>query len=477
MKTGKSGLSAKLGGQGRAAFDAHKDDETKTGGGSQVPDGIEFGIAQLKEIKIGEFGDGAGPDKRGKPFFHAAGVIVTPKFINHKTLGNIKVEGLRTSITEPLCATPTTTRKDIDAHVGWMLNQMRLLGIDSKDKNFTIDTVEEYIQALKDQKPYFRFRTWKGEMATEGEYAGKEPRVVHEWQGWCDPPQEDADSGVVEASSNAPAPASAKKSAPATSTTKPGVKKSAAASSEDKWATWGRLADTQDDTAIIELSEAANEVGVSEEIRNNTSTWVEVADLCREAEANDNAEAATDEEIDFEALGTAADEEYGTTGEAESCAKLRELAEAQDINPDDYPTWTELATALTSIGEDEVPFDYAATGTTADEEFGNGAEGESCTILREKAIENGLNPDDYPTWTDLATELEGMSAADESVAGVDENVPNVGESWGYVDPKTKKQIDCDVIATFPDKKVCNLKSLNDGKTIYKSVPFSNLISN
>lgn len=60
-----------------------------------------------------------------------------------------------------------------------------------------------------------------------------------------------------------------------------------------------------------------------------------------EEEEEGGDEAAAEDEYDFEALGASGDE-----GDADAIATLTELAEANELNPDEYATWTELAEAL-----------------------------------------------------------------------------------------------------------------------------------
>jgi len=103
-KVSKSPLMAKLGNKLAESFDKHKDDETRYGGGSDLPKGIEGGIAQLVDCKFDTYKTG---DNKGEFFFYAAGIVKAPKEV-----GGVPIVGLRTQIgPEPLCDTPDRSRK------------------------------------------------------------------------------------------------------------------------------------------------------------------------------------------------------------------------------------------------------------------------------------------------------------------------------------------------------------------------------
>lgn len=185
-KKKKSALSKALGNKGQKALNAHKSDETEFDTGGSLPAGIEGGVAQLVDCKFGEVAEGK--ENAGKPYFYAAGIVHEPK--EH---GGVPIEGRRTSITEPLYDTPTRSRKDVDDHMDWILNELRKLGVDTEELN-DLDELDATASALKDDGPYFRFRTWKGEKQTTGPYAGREPRTQEVWSGIIEdyePPEDD----------------------------------------------------------------------------------------------------------------------------------------------------------------------------------------------------------------------------------------------------------------------------------------------
>lgn len=171
-----SGLAQKLGRKLEEAVLLHRKDETVYDTGGGLPAGIEGGIAQLVDCKFSQIAPGK--QNAGQYVFYAAGVVLEPKEFQGQM-----IEGLRTQITEPLFETPGRSRVTIEDHVRWILNEMRKLGVDTSGA--TADDLEALATALKEQKPYFRFRTWKGAKATDGPYKDREPRVQHVWNGVC----------------------------------------------------------------------------------------------------------------------------------------------------------------------------------------------------------------------------------------------------------------------------------------------------
>lgn len=175
LKTG--GLFAKLGDKLTKAHQNHVKDETKISGGGELPGGIN-GIAQLIDCKFDVHKDG---DNKGKYFFYAAGTVKQPTTFKDSEGNFSYVEGLRTSITEPIYDTLSRTRKNVDEHIGWIYNELAKLGVERATLN--PQTLEAVAAALKKAKPHFRFHTFKGEKAKTGQYKDKEPRVTHMWDG------------------------------------------------------------------------------------------------------------------------------------------------------------------------------------------------------------------------------------------------------------------------------------------------------
>lgn len=121
---------------------------------------------------------------------------------------------------------------------------------------------------------------------------------------------------------------------------------------EQTWAELGEAADNDDEEAISTLTEYA---GDAELDPNDFDTWAELATALEEAEAG---EETGDEDTDADEGG---EDGYGNTfadlgekaddDDEEAVNHLTELAEAAELDPEEYPTWTELAEALKEAKE------------------------------------------------------------------------------------------------------------------------------
>ena len=337
-KTRQGKLLGKYGTKVTKAVAKHAGEPIDYGSGGDLPPGITGGIAQLAECKFDTYKKG---EDIGEVFFYAAGIVITPT-----TLNGLHIQGLRTSIMEPVCATPSRKRKDVDEHVAWIMNELGKLGAEMEAG----DDLETVVAALKDEAPYFSFRTWQGEPTDE--YPN--PRVNHQWGGIVEGYVPEDVEGVEDATTN--------------------------------------------DDAEEEDAEEAEDAEEDE------------------AEEDDAEEEDAEEDEDEQSLlelGEAADE-----GDADAIASLTAKAEAEDIDPNDYATWAEVADLL-----DE---------------------------------------------TDDSPEDEGEEEED------DEPEPVAGDVWGYKPPKARKAIDCNVTAIFAKKQTCNLKSIDTNK-VYKGVGWNELI--
>lgn len=183
-RTKRSGLLGKNADRLRRAHEEHKGDDTSFGAGEDLPAGINGGVAKLVDCKFDVYARG---DNEGEYYFYAAGVVVQPTI--HE---GVNIEGLRTSIMEPMCDTPNRSRETVEEHHSWVLNEIRKLGIATDE--IGIDDLEATAKALKESGLHFRFRTWQGE-ATE-QYPN--PRVNHQWRGICEY-EEEEDGGMAEA--------------------------------------------------------------------------------------------------------------------------------------------------------------------------------------------------------------------------------------------------------------------------------------
>ncbi len=262
----KSSLAARLGGKLGKAISSHKDDET-TYGNPQLPDGIEGGVAQLVECKFGDYESG---QMKGKPYFLAAGIVMLPK--EHD---GIPTAGLRTQIgPEPLCETPNRSRKTLDEHIEWVLNVMRQLGIDTT--GFDEDSLEPAAEALKEAKPFFRFRTWKGSPTPQF----PNPRVNHEWNGLCDY-QEGDEETVVDETADGDEPADDEQIAEAVEEADEGEDLDALAKDAD-----GK---NQKKAAVASarLEELAEAAGVDADDVKNAESWAAVVELIQAADGDE----------------------------------------------------------------------------------------------------------------------------------------------------------------------------------------------
>ena len=160
-----------------------------------------------------------------------------------------------------------------------------------------------------------------------------------------------------------------------------------------------------------------DEAGLDDEEEEDPEEEEEVEEEAEEEEEGDDAE---EDKIPFEELGEAAD-----TGDDEAEARLTELAGENDLDPDEYPTWAELATALAS--------------------------------------------------PDLEGEVKGEEEEEEEEENSEEEAddPEKGEVYLYKPPKARKAKEIEVTAVFPGKKTCNVKQLEDGK-VHKSVSWDDL---
>lgn len=341
-KTG--GLAAKYADKGRKAVASHREDETKYQAGMGLPAGIEDGLAQLTKCYFGVYEKGDG--LVGEYYFRAEGTIIEPKSHN-----GVKVEGRMTSLMEPMCDTPTRSRKTIDDHVAWVLNEMRKLGLDTRNLQF--DDLETAAAQLQEAAPLFSFRTWAGakdeivqkdgkwfvfnngkqkagpysnETALKGAnpYAGQEPRVNEVWNGVASdqtPPAANAASDSVQ-DDTAPADESTGGELP------------------DDLDALGELADGGSTDAQTKITELARGAGLNDEVVENAENWTAAAESVKAAVAK-AAGGGKGGDDDLAALGEAAD-----SGDAAAQKKLTALAKAKDIDPDSIETWAEVATML-----------------------------------------------------------------------------------------------------------------------------------
>jgi hypothetical protein len=280
------------------AHAAHKGDETKVN--DRLPPGIEGGVARIVQLAFGNYKSG---DYIGEPYFIRGAVAIAPETFsavdqNGKPAGTFKVAGQRLQTqTEPLCDTKIKTGDragetiSFDEHYANMLNDLRKLGINTKDirEDDNIETTFNAIFAqLLEDKVCFRFRTWKGKPTPQ--YPN--PRTNEEWGMNCPEPAEEGSSVLDESSQNG-----------AETETEP----EAAAEASGGAAPWDsdsaedilKMGQQADDESDVEqqavAQEALNELAAKHDINpDEIDSWEEVAvaiNAAREGGAQEEAAA------------------------------------------------------------------------------------------------------------------------------------------------------------------------------------------
>lgn len=291
------------------AFSKARDNEVEMPSGGDMPPGVEGGTAELTDIKIGTYKKG---DNKGKKFFMAQGVCLTPKScIDPRTNSKVNVQGLRTSIgPEPICDTPKAKgkRKTLQDHADWIINQFKLLGVDTSECEGLSD-LESYCELLMEEPPVFGFRTWIGQ-ATK---AFPNPRVNHVWSGLVDVEAEDEEEIDEEEDDE-----------------------------ED---------DEEEEDEDFEEDDDEEEEDDDEEEEDDD----EEEDDEDEDDEEEEDEEGDDEEFDPESaslseLGEVADDDSDEDTSDLAIEKLTELAEEAGLDVNDYGDWASLATALEEAG-------------------------------------------------------------------------------------------------------------------------------
>lgn len=307
------------------AHNAAKDVPVNTGGGIGLPDGVR-GVAQLTVM---EFIEGKKEDDKGKYYFRAAGVVVTPDYHD-----GIKCAGKHTSVLIPFFDTPkrsnvksfSVPNKDGKCHWTTYRDLFAKLGVQpppeqqaGETKDAASARVGQYYQGaqqiLLQQRPYFEFHTWKGEKATEGTYKGKEPMVQEFWDGRVEytPPSTSAAvnpaAGVGPApstngqtSNHAAPPAAAAPPPPVQQPAQPPVAAAPTAVTYDdaQLIAWAEAADCDGNPpetdegkeGVTMLSAACKQVGVTNDEARAAADWAAVAALIKSKSAA-SAVAAT----------------------------------------------------------------------------------------------------------------------------------------------------------------------------------------
>tara|TARA_R110002096_G_scaffold160777_4_gene327095 strand:+ start:671 stop:1747 length:1077 start_codon:yes stop_codon:yes gene_type:complete len=338
-KSGKSSFTSSMGAKGKKAFEQHKTAEVEMGSGGGLPAGIENGIAQLTECKVGIYKKG---QFEGEYFFTASGTVIEPT-----KLGKIPLKGLRTQLgPEPLCDTPSRKRSELADHMKWVLNELKKLGADVAEVGF--EEIEDLMAALKEAAPYFRFRTWVGEKATSGKYKDREPMIQHEWAGMVDY-DEDKEGGdeedIEEVSEDESEEEEEDEAAEESSDDAEGDEEGE--DEEDEEEAEGDevdvdaiavKADAEDEKAAAELAELATKAGLKEEFIENAASWAEVAEAIKsttgdEGEKDDDEEEeAADPEKEDVVLYKVPKTRKATEHEVTFVSKKKKTVNLKDLN-------------------------------------------------------------------------------------------------------------------------------------------------
>ncbi len=181
------GMAGKL----SKALTKHKDEESTVEDFGSLPAGIEGGIAELYEAKIGEYANGK---LKGKPYFSMRATVLSPvTFVDVHGVKR-KIKGLQTKVgPEPMCDTPDNkgdkARKTLDDHVEWVLKQLRTVGVDTSEIEDDDDLMNA-LEELKETAPQITFRTWQGKASKQF----PNPRVNETWTGVYEADEDDEDT-------------------------------------------------------------------------------------------------------------------------------------------------------------------------------------------------------------------------------------------------------------------------------------------
>lgn len=290
-KEQKTSFSSVLGQRGAKAFEGSKNNEVVYDKGGELPV-IQAGVAQLTSMTIGVYKNGANKDK---PFFRAAGTVLSPKKVRDDDGNEIPVAGLQTSIMIPLCDTKTQKGEvtKMEEHMEKMINEVKKFGVDLSEVAF--DDFDSTLEALVETAPQFKFRTWKSKATKEY----PDPRCNHVWNGIVEEDDQVStdDEGAVEVDEDE-GDASEPDEDDAGSeddTGDAGDDNSAdtPAVDEKHLAELVKKANKKDKKAQQELIELAVAAGHTQEEAENADDWESVAALAREPVGGDSGEGET----------------------------------------------------------------------------------------------------------------------------------------------------------------------------------------
>lgn len=219
----------------------------------------------------------------------------------------------------------------------------------------------------------------------------------------------------------------------------------------------GLVEHTEDDDDDVE--EDVEEEEEEEEEQKTEAPWEE-----------DNAGEETTEDVDWSALGSAADD-----GDQEAEQQLAEKAVELGIDYESADSWSDVASEIlggAKESEESEPEEIEEEQeSTSDDplqlgELADDGDQDAADKLTELAESVGVDVNEYETWLEA-----GQAVVDSSATGGEVPDIEVGEIHFYKPPKSKKAVEVEVIDIKGDK--LTLKSLDDGRE-FKNVPIGNL---
>lgn len=245
------------------SFNKHKADETKLGGGN-LPGGIRGGIAEFTGGKLDVYKSGTNKDK---PYMSLVGVVKAPA----------AYAGMQTRCRVDLFAKGQGERaKTEDEMVGIALNELRKLGIDTKA--LSPEDWQDAMDSKAKEGVVFRFETVTAKKSTDPRFKDREPAVYENWNGAIESyveSSEATEAAVVDETEHEP---DANQEEP--DTTEDG---------EVDWAAVGEAAEAGDDDAKTQITQAAIDQGIQEEVEG-ADNWIEAAALLGGGVAEPQAE-------------------------------------------------------------------------------------------------------------------------------------------------------------------------------------------
>ena len=159
----------KLGTKAKQMMDAHKNDATNWGRVG-MPPGIENGVGQVINLKLGTFKTG---NFVGEPFFHIHFMVKSPKtFVDEQ--GQIHdLEGAQFNTRNINLGAAQGPEKQEKGLAAWQDEIRKLLGKDvpAEEAAEAVDlaNIFQTMQELEQTAPHFKFRTWRGRKRKPGE--------------------------------------------------------------------------------------------------------------------------------------------------------------------------------------------------------------------------------------------------------------------------------------------------------------------